>query len=169
MTASQSIVLGVISGLISGYLIYLLAVLFRRILFPWYRDAVYKGLNVSGTWILESDEYDRRDITFEINQKADDLTGISSHVLRAGQDEHLSERVRTYVLQGNLNDRFVTITGRPVETSRIGAMTFLFEVIGDGTVMKGYASGYSSSLMKIDSRPFVARRVKETHKVEQSN
>ena len=85
------------------------------------------------------------------------------------QDERSSERVRSYLIEGKLHDRFLTITGRPVESSRVGAMTFLMEVIGDGTIMKGSGAGYSSSLMKIDSRHFVARRVKETQKAEQSH
>jgi len=168
MTASQSIVLGVVSGLISGYALYILAALFRRIILPWYRNTIYKGLSISGTWQLQSDDYQRRDITFQINQKADALRGLSTHVLREGQNDRLSERVRTYALDGTIHDRFVIITGRPIEASRIGAMTFLLEVLGDGTVMKGFGSGYSSSLMKIDSRPFAARRVKESQEAEQA-
>jgi len=113
MTAQSTILLGVVSGLISGYAIYFLAAVFRRVVVPWYTEFIYGGIDIAGTWVLESDSYDRRTITLELKQKAAELTGLSTHVLRESRtDVSDGERIRTYCISGNLNDRFVILTGR---------------------------------------------------------
>ena len=82
MNTSSTIILGVVSGLLSGYLIYLFSVFVKRIVLPWHKRIIYSGVDLSGTWNVESEEYDRRDITLEIKQNAGDIEAISTHVLR---------------------------------------------------------------------------------------
>jgi hypothetical protein len=162
LDTSSTIILGVVSGLLSGYLIYFFSVFLKKIALPWYKRIVYSGIDLSGTWIIESDKYDRRDITIEIKQNAGDISAISTHVLRKPAQNERSEIIRTYLLNGSLKDRFIILTGRPNDPTRIGALTFLFEVVGDGKTLKGVGSAYSSSMMIIDSRPFWARRIGES-------
>ncbi len=162
MDISSTIILGIVSGLISGYLIYLFSVFLRKIALPWYKRIVYSGIDLSGTWIVESEKYDRRDITLEIKQSAGDINAISTHVLRKPGSNESTEKIRTYILNGSLKDRFLILTGRANDPTRIGALTFLFEVVGDGKIFKGVGSAYSSSMMLIDSRPFSARRIGES-------
>ena len=93
MTSSQTIAFGVVSGLISGYAIFLLAALFKRVVLPWYRSVIYKGLNISGTWQLHSDDYQRRDITFQINQRADTLWLEANSQCYNQLDEEMRQRL----------------------------------------------------------------------------
>jgi hypothetical protein len=171
MTSESTILLGVVSGLLSGYAIYFLAVVFRRVVVPWYAQFIYRGIDISGTWLLNSDSYDRRTITLELKQRAGELSGLSTHVLREGSpnsDSSDSDRIRTYHIVGNLHDRFVILTGRPTQSTRIGALCFLLEIVGDGTTMMGVGTAYSSSLKRIDSRTFVVRRLGDTSTASRS-
>ncbi len=150
-------------------MIYLFSIFLKKIALPWYKRIIYSGVDLSGTWIIESDEYDRRDITLEVKQKAGDIEAISTHVLRAENTNDYAEKIRTYTLSGSIKDRFIILTGRPNDPTRVGALALLFEVIGDGQTLKGVGSAYSSSMLLIDSRPFTARRIGEANNPNKAN
>ena len=75
MGATESIIVGIVSGLITGSLLFLLGQLFRKAFIPWYREFIYDGILVGGTWYVQStDPSHHRDITIELTQHALYLT-----------------------------------------------------------------------------------------------
>lgn len=160
MNVSQTIILGVISGLLTGFFAYFLSSFMKKVILPWFKKVIYSGIDLGGTWIVTSEQYDRRDITLELKQNAGELHAISTHVLRDASQGGVGEKIRTYHLDGDIKDRFIILKGRPNDPTRIGALTFVFEVVGDGKTLRGVGSAYSSSMMEIDSRKFIAQRVK---------
>lgn len=159
MTITAGVILGVITGVVAGLLLHALTHVIRTIVIPWYRALVYEGVVISGTWYIESPEYHRRDVTVELEQRADSVSGVSTHVLRNG--EKTADRVRAYKVTGHIRDRFLILTGRSTDPTRLGALALFFEIIGDGRKMQGVAAGYSSSQARIISITCVAKRIRE--------
>jgi hypothetical protein len=50
MNATQSIVLGVISGVFASGIVYLAVLFFNKVVIPWYREVIYSSIDISGTW-----------------------------------------------------------------------------------------------------------------------
>jgi hypothetical protein len=148
MTPSQSIIIGVVSGLITGSLVFLLSQIIRKIIIPWYQEFIYSGIIVSGTWEVNTlEQKHHRKIIIELKQQAHKLTGISTHI---AQDEAVpGDQIRTYILQGKIHNRFVSLTGESVDSKRLGAVSFLLEIVGDGQVMEGHGSAYSTVTSQI--------------------
>lgn len=46
----ESLILGVLAGVITSALIYAFVVLFREVLVPAYRRLIYRGVDISGEW-----------------------------------------------------------------------------------------------------------------------
>lgn len=158
MTASESILFGIVSGVIAGFLVYALSQVFRKIVLPWYSTVMYRGYDVAGTWrVVEMEPAQRREITFTLAQKAGVVTGISTHVLRGECRD--DERTRTYALTGELRDRFLSLMARHVDRRRIGVATIMIEITGDGQQMEGYIAAYSSTASRIVGCWCRARRI----------
>lgn len=153
----SSIFFGVVSGVMASALLLLLGLLYQRVLLPWYEDRVYHGIMVGGTWRVEHmSNSNRRDITIELVQRANRLIGASIHV--ATGDNVAGDRVRRYSLEGEIRDRFVYLRGVHSDPARIGANSFLFEVIGDGQTMQGFSSAYSSVQCRVLGGPCTLTR-----------
>ena len=168
MDISYTILVGVISGLLSGWLMYSAARIFQKILIPWYRTTIYRGVNISGTWLFESDEYHRRRIRIEIHQAANKIIGKSTHTIMHAQEEDMGDNkkensllddVRVFKIEGSIVNRLVIINGRIDDPSRIGAISGLFEVVGDGQTMVGTGVAYSATEKRIGANTFIARRI----------
>ena len=96
----------------------------------------------------------------EISQRANVITGLSTHAISESSTQISADIIRNYKLTGVLKDRFLMITGISTDSSRIGAITILAEVIGDGQTMTGIGVGYSSSNSKIESVVFTGKRAR---------
>lgn len=69
-----------------------------------------------------------RDITIE-TQHAFTVAGISTHVAKT--DQIPGDRVRTYEVHGRIHNRFLSLTGNPTDSKRLGAIHYLLEITGD--------------------------------------
>jgi hypothetical protein len=154
-----AIYIGISTGVLSAWIAWLISVMLKEYVIPKYKATMHTTIDVSGSWEISSPNYDRRIIKLNIRQSGDSLEGISTHVIKNDNSGSTSERIRTYKITGTIRDRFVVLTGRPLEKGRIGAIAFVFEVVGDGQTLIGYGTGYSSSQKAIGSMSFSAQIV----------
>lgn len=156
----MNILFGIISGLLVGFITVGSSLVYQRIILPWYLEVVYDGYNVEGTWRIVTTEPDiRRDITFRLYQKAGVVTGVSTHVLKDKNAE--GDYIKKYELEGELNERFLSLRTRALDRKRIGVGTVMIEIVGDGQKMKGYTTSYSSGSSSIVSIKCTAVKVDE--------
>jgi len=161
MSAYESIILGVVSGLITGLIAFAVSTAIRRVVVPWYRQVTYNGVQISGTWQLEvSEPAHGREVTLEISQRGDIVDGVSTHMLK--EQFNNVDRVRTYKVSGTISDRFLVLNGRSTDARRLGAMTVLLEIVGDGQAMEGFVCGYSSRKNTVVGVQARMRRVKDS-------
>lgn len=134
-----SLVVGIISGVVTSAVIYGFVQLFRQVVLPWYRNFMYRGLDLRGAWTAQIAGTAQRS-TFEILQHADELTGTATFVPNEGFE---SFGIRTFSIEGFVRERFVLLTLSNIDRTRLGIATYLLQVTGDGRTMEGYGSSYS--------------------------
>ena len=165
----ESIVVGVISGVLTSIAVAAILLFIRKVAVPWYQSITYSGINLSGTWHAVDPTMAQR-IELTITQTAKNIKGqaIFSHVHGEDDDERPFdyEPTRTFSLTGITQDRFVTLTLRHTNIDRLGINCYLLEVIGDGRRMAGVFSFYSVNTNQIgDSYHLLYRDRSEADRV----
>jgi hypothetical protein len=154
-TFSSDIVVGIVSGLVTGLMIYAFSVLWKRVLVPWYEDRVYKGLHVAGDWRVTHPHPEAADMQWgqagvlRLRQTAHRLSGT---LLLSPQPAYPGEN-RTMVFSGEIADRFIRGTMAHEDRSRLGFVVLLLEVVGDGRTLRGQQVHYDVVNHVIDSAP----------------
>ena len=146
MDITGSIIIGVISGITTSTLVYIIVLVFNRIVIPWYQDLIYKGVDISGEWKSEIDygilgpPFGAKGLfVLKLNQKAHSVKGSATGIVkRDGQ-----ETVTTYNVEGEIGDRILHLTLKCSDKQRLGIYTELLEVSGHGNVMQGWTNWYS--------------------------
>lgn len=134
----QSIVVGVCSGLLTAIVLYVVGKLLKNSLVSWYQQKTYQGVNVSVRWhwCVEG----QQSIQLELKQVARGLTGTYTIV---HTEDRPNGSIHTYMVLGEIVDRFVQLTLRNNDTTKLGAMVYLLEVVGDGSELKGCCTSYA--------------------------
>jgi hypothetical protein len=158
MNNLESLIIGIVSGIITTALIYLAVLIFRKIVIPWYQEIVYKGIDVGGKWRMSSAEIEGMDMFLNLAQHAHRLKGTLT-LFRKNEMESQIDPIRTYKIEGSISNRFIVATLSLIEKNRLGIGTLLFEVVGDGQRLKGNWTYYSVSDSNIDSVECEAERL----------
>src|SRR6185503_1394321 len=130
--------IGIVSGAVTGILIYAFSMVWRRVLVPWYEERLYRGIDVSGQWLISHPgtegqaEWSHRG-TLSLKQSAHRLTGSLSLVAREGT----TAEGRTLSFVGEVSDRFVWGRLRHTSRARIGQVVMLAQITGDGRKILG--------------------------------
>jgi len=126
----------------------LLVLLFNRIIVPWYRQLIYRGVDISGKWEerLDFGNGYAQTVTAELIQKANGITG-SATIVKTRQG--LITKTEIFSLKGTIRDRLFNATLTPVDNTRVAIASSLLEVVGDGARMSGCSSWYDSSSANI--------------------
>jgi hypothetical protein len=153
MSPQESIILGVISGIITTLLISLSLVFFNKIFLPWYRSCTYGGIDISGEWASELNTKDVKESALMIiSQKANSVTAqmtVSIH----HKDDGVEQKI--YNLRGEFENRFLSLTGKNSNNKHIGVDVSLLEVINGGKRMSGIESWFSTVKNAVDSEPVI--------------
>lgn len=151
MEIADSIILGVVSGILTSALIYLILLIGRKLIIPWYQALIYKGIDISGEWYadMEFENGNIQNLKINITQKAYKITALVTISKKiANSDKH---EIKTYKHNGEIRERFVTLVGRNIDKQSIGVNSILMEVIGNGKEMKGHTLRYSVTNKEITS------------------
>ena len=141
--------IGVISGVITSALIYLLVQIFSKIVLPWYRELVYNGIDISGEWFCYGQELEQR-AKYDIKQQASQINGDATY-MHSDDHDHSMEKIRTFKITGFIKERFVQLTLIHSDKSRLGLVSYLLEVVGDGRRMIGAGSHYGVDSFTIET------------------
>ncbi len=150
MNNIESLVVGVVSGIITAAILHLLFLLFNRIVLPWYRQLVYHGVHIAGKWEehLDFGNGNAQVSTAELVQKANSVTGNIT-IVKTTNGQITKTEIMS--LKGTIKDRLFNTSLTPVDRQRIGIITILLEVVGDGGKMRGCSSWYDAGAAKITS------------------
>lgn len=132
MTIIESIVWGVVSGICTSFILFILIQVFRNILLPWYRNLVYSGISVDGEWLYDSVEPFVVNMSLQLQQSANKINGTVTFINIAKTND-----IKSFIITGNVKDRLIQLIGNHSEKSKIGSAVFMLEVIADGTILRG--------------------------------
>ena len=151
MNNSETIIIGVVSGVLTSAFLYIAIQIFNKIILPWYRGVIYSGVNIEGQWIEEHDfgNGNQQSATFRLIQKANSISG-SVTVVKSSKGQVTQTDIMN--LKGSLKDRLLNVTVTPADSKRLGIGTFLHEITGDATSMEGAVCWYDSGNGSIVSK-----------------
>ena len=150
----NALLLGIVSGLITTFLLWLINNYWVKTFTPWYEKRVYRGVIIQGTWHLVDETDDDKDADpwgqyeiINLKQIAHRLKGSATLVPKKGTD------VGTIGLDvlGDISDRFVSLTLKSPTQSRLSYSVSLLEIVGDGNVLRGSTVIYDVSNEKISA------------------
>ena len=161
MSISESIFVGVLSGVITSVLLYILLSVTQKIILPWYQSLIYKGISIEGEWCCLKIS-PTQDAYYTINQKASNLGGTATIVDHDAQTQF--DTIRTFTLKGDISDRFVKFSMKHTDHNRLGSSVYLLQVGGDGTELKGEECWYAIDSSQIKSKSTTLTRKNKTLK-----
>ncbi len=156
MNSSQTVILGVVSGVITSGLLYLAVIIFKRVILPWYQNLIYSGTEIAGEWYCYARDL-AQNAKFELTQHANQLKGQAIYV-HADEGDVEIEKLRTFTVTGIIEERFVQLNLKHVDKTRIGLVSYLLEVKGDGRRMSGAGCYYEVHDCEVETTPLLFSR-----------
>ena len=156
---ANSILLGIVSGVLTTALLWLLNNFRVKTFTPWYERRVYKGVSIQGTWQLVDEAGDDPWAQYEIislKQTAHRLIGSANLVPKKDVD---TDPI-SLDLKGDVSDRFVTLTLRSPTQNRLSYSVSLLEIVSDGNILRGSTVIYDVSNEKISAHDVEYKRAK---------
>ena len=152
---TRNLIIGVSSGVITAFMLSLVKSLFTNSFLPWYRQVMYKGVDLNGKWY----QYDSGQKTLlEISQTCESIKGKATiHTIDQIDGAKLDD-IRTFDVSGEVSQQFVTLIFHHTDRSRLGIATYLLQIYGDGTTLNGQAGWYAPLLSQINSGPSIFYR-----------
>lgn len=141
-TITGNIIIGILTGILTTAMLYLISRMFVEWFIPWYRSIKYKGIDISGVWETSqnfdnSSEYS----LMNLSQEADKLNGLwTISITQNGSKEN---EIKTFHVQGTIEDRFALLTTKNTDKRQIGLGTMLIEAVGNGFELCGCETWYS--------------------------
>lgn len=129
------ILLGVPSGVVSAFVVWVVISLFRNTILPWYRQYVYKGVEIEGEWIYSSEQKSVTN-TFKLNiekQLGHELSGWFSQDYKDGSEL----RHGRYKFNGEVVDGFVVLSLFPSNRNKSTFGTIHVQIKGSGNKLEG--------------------------------
>lgn len=155
----------VLVGVLTGIAANLLTHLFVRVGLPAYRDFVYRGVRLSGSWAIVQElvPIDGQPLgndwklTATLTQQANKLSGHATAV-RTQHDNPDAIDILEYVVEGHVLDRFVMIQMHSESRARIAHSSFHLEVKSDGSIMVGYRTFFGLKMDVLRAVPCAWKR-----------
>ena len=156
---TNNIVIGILTGIITTAILYLISRMFVDWLMPWYRSVKYTGIDVSGVWETKQDfESSTEYSLLNLTQKADKLSGLwTISITQNGSDEN---EIKTFKIKGTIEDRFALLTSKNTDQRQIGLGTMLLEAVGNGFELTGCETWYSVDGKEIKADKISLKRKK---------
>jgi len=154
-----SVFLGAVSGIFTTAVVYIISIIVKDKILPWYRAFKYEGLDVSGEWKIAQDFDDSAETGIvELTQKADKLEG--SWTITITNKKTKESELKMFSLNGSIEDRFVILTTKNSNNRQIGMGTILLEAVGNGYELIGCETWYSveNKEIKSDDITFIRKK-----------
>jgi len=161
MDLLSNLTIGIISGLISTVLIWLIVIVFKNLINPRIKELLYRGIDLEGEWhaesfitkeinnggIIQKKKEKVRELTLTINQNAYQLKGdiIIKNIFDNGQEDKFS----FYKYNGFIKDNYIILTYLPKSKKCIGLGSLLLIVKEGGMNLKGDLCGTALGDMNI--------------------
>jgi hypothetical protein len=120
MSVSESIIIGVVTGIITTSILFILKIIFEKIILPWYHQILYEGIIVDGKWSTADGT-----ILLKLSQKAHKITG------------NLINQESNYTISGTIWEGYLRLNSESTDKTKLSYLNMLVKVSGTGKKMIG--------------------------------
>lgn len=136
MNATESLLLGVVAGIITSLVLYALKALFTTILIPKFEDLRYKGVRLDGEWRGNNDTSDFKvDYRLLIKQNAHRVSG-RMQITKTGKNIPETENLE-FKIEGTVWEGFLNLGAWSMDSSRLGFGADLLQIKEGGRKLEG--------------------------------
>lgn len=140
MNIVETIIIGVITGILTTVIIFLASKLITLWLIPRYQEWRYQGADVAGTWIADfGDQNDtsvRTKYSLNLVQRAHKLSGALHFEFENSQKNFTSD----FHVEGEYWEGYFTITFKSIDRKLFSRATMVMKLIDGGGAMSGHFS-----------------------------
>ncbi|EDY84603.1 hypothetical protein VDG1235_4235 [Verrucomicrobiia bacterium DG1235] len=142
---SINLILGIVSGIITSFLIFAALQVIQKIVLPWYKDLTYSDLVIDGDWedVTDGDVEVTQRILHKLDQKGNSITGVTELIDESGS--------KTMEVTGFVRNGTVVLNFQRKDKQKLGVMTYLLKAVEDGSKLSGHALWYDISSSEIRS------------------
>jgi hypothetical protein len=137
MNIQETIFWGVVSGIITSVLIFIIGLFITKILIPWYQKLIYDGVDLRDLWIAEKefDDESRYRYQMSVKQKAHKISGIAT-INRDGTAG--GNYTQSFELNGSTWEGYLTVNLRSTDHKSLSFVSGLFKIENRGRELKGH-------------------------------
>lgn len=141
----ETIVLGVISGIVASAIVFVIQLGYLKILRPWAEELLYRDLKIEGQWMVQyPDAKEDFSETVELSRSGHTVTGLVT--VTGGPDKG-----RIYHLTGTFKNLILTTSFSGKDERSLDRGCFTVQAQGNGQDMVGYTTYYQDDTNAIAS------------------
>ena len=133
----EQIFIGVVGGVLTSACLYVLGLLFFRIVLPWYRRVTYNSVVLDGTWEYRYDQPgDFVSMVLGLSQNAHELSGEAAVTVRGST----GEINLIFEASGTIWEGYASLILKSKDRRVIAFSTLLLKVANNGSTLEGVYS-----------------------------
>lgn len=153
MTTEESIILGVISGVLTATFIFLVKEFWSKILLPWYQGFRYQGADISGSWFAEykddSGEHSKSTYSVVLKQSAHKVVGSMQFTFVSDNRKFNID----FTLSGEYWEGYLNLTCRSKDRKVYSHGCMFLKLINNGSGLLGQFNFRDASEDKVATFP----------------
>jgi hypothetical protein len=139
--AVEEIVIGIIAGLITTFLVVTVQKLWVGAIEPWYEELIYKDAKIEGEWVVTYPELQLKELV-TLKRAAHRVSGVVAIV--EGPDQG-----KTYVVEGQFKNLLLTASYGAIDRTSLDRGTYTLLLRNNGQSFEGASAFYEDSSSKI--------------------
>ncbi|EII3091980.1 hypothetical protein AB3D11_001324 [Vibrio vulnificus] len=157
----ETILLGIPSGIVSAFLVWLTIKTWATVFTPWLRTQIYRGVDVRGEWTLVQLTDDQGQVVSEMELAAQTVSYVLNiekqygHVLKGWFSQSVkssdTETQGRYLVRGQILDGVVMLSLSPQNKSKSSFGTLLMYVVCAGAQLEGKFTFKGAKTNKINA------------------
>lgn len=112
-------------------MIFLLVHIFEKIILPWYKDVVYQGIDISGTWVSSLEfECINTEVIMHVKQFGHEIDGTLTLTKCRKKDD--TKHSKIFKTTGRFQDGHLILMGNCIDRKLTGHITYLMKICSNG-------------------------------------
>lgn len=153
VSIKTEIVQGVISGIFTTFLLWFFNDVWSKIIFPWYKEAMYTGAEITGDWqgVITYAGGNKNEMIYTLNRLNTEVSGEAKCI--DGNEQGLK-----WSLNGYFENSILTLTYHCLDNTKIDKGSVTLMLINNGDSLDGHINYYSDNEHRIKSGEVKLRR-----------
>jgi len=139
----EPIAIGIISGLLTTFIVVVIQKLWSGAIEPWYEERIYRDAKIEGTWEGLYPEIDLKEVV-TLKRTAHKVEGVVAIV--EGPDQG-----KTYEISGTFKNLILTASYSAVDRRSLDRGSYTLMLKNNGQRFEGFSSFYEDTGSKVDS------------------